>query len=513
MDKTLLLSEAAAALWGALAQGGRRALSELVMELGVDQSQLMVAAGEGEAEGWIEVETLERHELTLTEEGKKAIDEGLPERRALSILQEASEPVPMGELVARCQALSIPINEVFRWGGRRGWVKREKRADGVYAQITELGRSAVDRESPDERCMRAAFEESCFIESVLTEARELKEATGLLARKELSRLKTRKIRQLKLTEAGQARWNAGVKILRERNALSHEELKSGAWREVTLRPYDVTLPAASVHPARLHPVRKIIEQTRQAFLELGFEEVVSPSVEGAFWNFDALFQPQDHPARDMQDTFYMADPAQAPLPSAARVDAVRHAHESGERYGSTGWGYQWRPEEAQKTVLRTHTTASTIRALARNPGAPYKAFCVGWTYRNESISYKHLPVFHQVDGIVIDEKASLASLLGILSAFYQKMGFSKVRFKPAFYPYTEPSVDVMVYMESRKKWIEMGGSGVFRPEVTRPLGCEHPVLAWGLGIERLAMLRLGFDDIRHLYQGGLDTIEGVPLCR
>ena len=117
MDKTLLLSEAAAALWGALAQGGRRALSELVTELGVDQSQLMVAAGEGEAEGWIEVETLERHELTLTEEGKKAIGEGLPERRALSILQEASEPVPMGELVARCQALSIPINEVFRWGG------------------------------------------------------------------------------------------------------------------------------------------------------------------------------------------------------------------------------------------------------------------------------------------------------------------------------------------------------------------------------------------------------------
>jgi phenylalanyl-tRNA synthetase alpha chain len=138
---------------------------------------------------------------------------------------------------------------------------------------------------------------------------------------------------------------------------------------------------------------------------------------------------------------------------------------------------------------------------------------VGWTHRNETLSYKHLPVFHQVDGIVIDEHASLATLLGTLSAFYKKMGFKKVRFKPAFYPYTEPSVDVMVYMESRGKWIEMGGSGIFRPEVTEPLGCAHPVIAWGLGIERLAMLRLGFNDIRELYQGGLDVVEGVPLCR
>ncbi len=164
-------------------------------------------------------------------------------------------------------------------------------------------------------------------------------------------------------------------------------------------------------------------------------------------------------------------------------------------------------------VLRTHTTAATIRALAAHPEPPFKCFCVGWTYRNETISYKHLPVFHQVDGIVIDESANLSTLLGTLSAFYNKMGFDKVRFKPAFYPYTEPSVDVMVYMESRGKWLEMGGSGIFRPEVTEPLGCTHPVLAWGLGIERLAMLRLGFTDIRQLFQGGLDTVEEVPQCR
>ena len=142
-----------------------------------------------------------------------------------------------------------------------------------------------------------------------------------------------------------------------------------------------------------------------------------------------------------------------------------------------------------------------------------KSFCVGWVCRNETMSYKHLPVFHQVDGIVIDEHASLASLLGTLETFYKKMGFKQVKFKPAFYPYTEPSVDVVVYMEARKKWIEMGGAGIFRPEVTLPLGCNYPVLAWGLGIERLAMIRFGLSDIRELYGTNLSELERVPLCR
>ena len=275
----------------------------------------------------------------------------------------------------------------------------------------------------------------------------------------------------------------------------------------------MTLAARDVFPAKIHPLRKIIEETRTAFLEMGFAEVVSPMVESAFWNFDALFQPQDHPAREMQDTFYMRHPAEVPLPDDKIVEQVRRTHEDGWETGSEGWGYTWSPERSKQVVLRTHTTAATIRAVAKNPEPPGKFFCVGWTYRNETISFKHLPVFHQVDGIIIDEEANLASLMGTLQEFYSKMGFGRVKFKPAFYPYTEPSVDVVVYMESRKKWLEMGGAGNFRPEVTLPLGCKQPVLAWGLGIERLAMLRFGLSDIRELYRPSLDTLEGVPLCR
>jgi phenylalanyl-tRNA synthetase alpha chain len=368
-------------------------------------------------------------------------------------------------------------------------------------------------EAPDEASLRLALEGVRFLDDQGARGIDVEAVRRLLdKRAELAKLRPRTQRILSLTPAGRAALDR-VEVRRERNLLTPDDLRSGAWRGITLRPYDVTLPAETPYPAKLHPMRRVMEQARRAFLELGFVEVVSPMVEQAFWNFDALFQPQDHPARDMQDTFYMADPSSGPLPGDDVVDRVRRTHEDGGDTGSTGWGYRWSPEEARRLVLRTHTTAATVRALAAHPEPPHKVFCIGWTCRNETISFKHLPVFHQLDGIVIDERAGLATLMGTLEAFYRKMGFRQVRFKPAFYPYTEPSMDVMVYMESRGKWLEMGGSGVFRPEVTEPLGCRHPVLAWGLGIERLAMLRLGFDDIRRLYHGGLETVEEVPLCR
>ncbi|MEZ4473563.1 MAG: phenylalanine--tRNA ligase subunit alpha [bacterium] len=492
----------------ACAGGGTSEVASLVQVTGLDQSRVMVVATEGEAAGALAIAARPRDEVEPAEDLAAQLAAGLPERRAVALLVEAGGSLPMAEFVAATRDAGVAVNEVFRFGGARGWVQRGK----GDVSVTDAGRAALAAPAADEAALAQVLAGRRFADEWA--GVDADEALRLLqGRTGLVKLRKRTERILSLTPAGVAILAAGVTVKRERNALTQEDLRSGAWRDITLRPYDVTLPAAAVRPARLHPVRRVIEQARQAFLELGFEEVASPAVESAFWNFDALFQPQDHPARDMQDTFYMAEPARTALPDAAVVDAVRAAHEDGGETGSTGWGYRWRPDRAESVVLRTHTTAATIRALARHPNPPYKAFCVGWTHRNETLSFKHLPVFHQIDGIIIDEHASLATLLGTLDAFYRKMGFSGVRFKPAFYPYTEPSVDVMVYMESRGKWIEMGGSGIFRPEVTEPLGCKHPVLAWGLGVERLAMLRLGFPDIRELYQGGLDTVEGVPLCR
>lgn len=511
MSSPTVLTEVAHQVWQALKEG-RRDVADVVESTGLDQSQVMLVATEGVEAGFLALETVPRVEVDPAADALERIEQGLPERRALSILSDAGGSMAVPDFIKAAKDAGFAGNEVFRWGGTRGWTNRVKAKPPVI-ELTEAGRQAIETEAEDERSIRLASEGLRFLDEQAEQGVDVEAVQQLLGkRNDLVKLRSRTQRFLSLTEQGLATIDE-VQVKREQNALTTEDFKSGEWREISLRPYDITLPAQVVYPAKVHPLRKIMEQTRRAFLELGFLEVVSPMVEGAFWNFDALFQPQDHPARDMQDTFYMADPKEAVLPDDETVEAVRRTHENGGDTGSKGWGYRWSSEEAKRLVLRTHTTAATIRALSENPEPPFKCFCVGWTYRNETIDYKHLPVFHQVDGIIIDENANLATLLGTLTAFYQKMGFQKVRFKPAFYPYTEPSVDVMVYMENRGKWLEMGGSGIFRPEVTEPLGCKHPVLAWGLGVERLAMIRYGFSDIRQLYHGRLDTLEEVPLCR
>ncbi|SFH57798.1 phenylalanine--tRNA ligase subunit alpha [Planctomicrobium piriforme] len=510
MSDTLQLDEAAFSLWQALQSKGAVPLSQLAAELKLDQSRLMAAALEGSAGGFIAIDEQEADELVPNENAADLVRGGLPERQALRLLLDAGGQLATGDFAKAAAGAKIAVNEVFKWGVARGWIEKDKQ--GV--RITEAGRSAdaVKTYDVDETALIEANGKPVDVDA-LPDPHRVRQLLG--KRPELAKMKARVRRSLALTPAGeQLIASGGIQRKLERNLLTMDDLRSGAWREITLRAYDVTLPAETVHPAKIHPLRKMIEQTRRAYLEMGFTEVVSPIVESSFWNFDALFQPQDHPARDMQDTFYMDEPSMTDLPKdAALVDRVRRAHEDGGDTGSEGWGYKWSPERARQVVLRTHTTASTIRALARHPNPPLKAFCVGWVCRNETMSYKHLPVFHQVDGIVIDEHASLATLLGTLETFYKKMGFKQVKFKPAFYPYTEPSVDVVVYLESRKKWIEMGGSGIFRPEVTEPLGCKHPVLAWGLGMERLAMIRYGLSDIRELYQGRIEALQEMALAQ
>jgi phenylalanyl-tRNA synthetase alpha chain len=486
----------------------------------VNQSQVMAAGIELQRRGLVGLSESERQEIIPEPGAADLISTGLPERRASEALKNAGGEISLEDLMAWAGERKIAFNEIIRWGNTRGWLRKIELEDSTNENkkfkvvLTDVGRSELETPQDDERALKFAQGNRLFLDQLADLSINPDSVRKLLASRErVARIKKRTQRTLKITDAGIALLDSGTTVRVERNTLTLDDIQSGRWREISLRKYDIGLPARIVYPAKTHPLRKIMEETRRAFLEMGFTEAVSPMVESAFWNFDALYQPQDHPARDMQDTFYMAEPVRLELPDDEIVQRVSQTHEDGWETGSQGWGYRWDPEQARRAVLRTHTTAATIRALSRHPEPPLKVFCVGWTFRNETISYKHLPVFHQVDGIVIDKEANLSTLLGTLSEFYRKMGFDKVKFKPAFYPYTEPSADVVVYMESRKKWIEMGGSGIFRPEVTQPLGCRYPVLAWGLGIERLAMLRLGFNDIRELYRCALDQMEEIPLCR
>jgi phenylalanyl-tRNA synthetase alpha chain len=292
-------------------------------------------------------------------------------------------------------------------------------------------------------------------------------------------------------------------------------LKEGNWKNQNYRPYNINTEYPEFFPGKNHPLRMIIEEIREIFLNLGFTESNGPILDSAFWNFDSLFQPQDHAAREMQDTFYMKNPKDTNLPNKDLVEKVSNAHEFGGDTGSEGWLYNWSENIAKQSVLRTHTTGVSTRFLANNK-VPLKMFSVGRVFRRETITYKHLPEFHQVEGIVAGENINYQNLLGILKEFYKKLGF-EVRFRPAYFPYTYLSTECEVYLDEKETWIELGGSGMFRPEVLEPLGVNVPVLAFGLGIERLAMIRYDISDIRMLYKSDikwlreLSVIDGVKL--
>ncbi|MEW6279458.1 MAG: phenylalanine--tRNA ligase subunit alpha [Candidatus Eremiobacterota bacterium] len=486
----------------------RVSIADLTGQLGLDQSQVTAACLLRAERGEVEVEEQVHLDFKLGKKGRALPGGELPERLILRALAGAGGAA---ELPALADLTGLEKNEVgqsLRWLKQKGWAEQ----DGKTLRL----RNGVKEEAgPDEQLVKALVDLDSASESDLA-ARgiDVKAALKLLeGRTGVVEEKPRKQRLVRLTPQGRKLVAEGLEVKRQVTQLTPDMLRTGDWRQVEFRPYDVRLESARVTPGKEHPLVRIFQQTRRVFLEMGFSETVSPYVESGFWDFDALFQPQDHPARDMQDTFYVARPSACQLPEDELVRRVRRTHEDGGDTGSVGWRYVWNAELARKPVLRTHTTASTIRALAADPASPRKVFCVGPVFRRETVDYKHLPVFHQVDGIIIDEQATFANLLGTLQAFYQKMGFKKFQFRPAFFPYTEPSVEIFVWSERKSDWVEMGGAGMFRPEVTRPLGCSAPVLAWGLGLERLAMFRYEVGAISELYRARLTWLKEEPLCR
>jgi len=315
-------------------------------------------------------------------------------------------------------------------------------------------------------------------------------------------------RTWKVTHQGRA---VDIETLVEKQSISEittELLQSDAWKDADYRPFDVTLESATPRTGRSHPMQALIERVRSIFLEMGFSELVDDYVQTAGWNMDALFIPQDHPAREMQDTFYLENPESIDLPEHL-TDAWGAIHEHGGDTGSVGWGGKFSAETSKKGLLRTHTTVNTIQYLAENPKDACRVFSVGRVFRKEAIDRTHLPEFHQIEGIIMEEGANLQMLVTTLKTFYAKMGCPEVRVRPAYFPYTEPSLEIEV--KWRGKWLELGGAGIFRPEVTEPLGISSPVLAWGMGLERLAMLVLGLDDIRQLYISDLEWLRNQPI--
>lgn len=405
----------------------------------------------------------EKRRYYLTEEGKKYLKEGLPEKK-LAELAERTGSLKIEDARENIENFSIALS----WAKRNQWI----RIDGGFIKPLH---------KPDSSHANA-----------LSMIEQGKDADESIIKELIGR---RLVEEEKETELVRAREQIkGGEIAK----LTSELIKTGLWREAKLRHYNVEARGMASYPGKRHVLSVYMEKVRRIFFDMGFCETEGPMVESSFWNFDALYQPQDHPARDMADTFYMKVPSESRLPKKEIVEKVSSSHSSGGKTGSSGWQYEWKPEIAKKPVLRTHTTAVSARMLSQAK-LPAKIFCIGRVFRNETIDYKHLAEFTQVEGIVADDSVNFRDLLGYLREFYSGMGFEKIRFRPAYFPYTEMSVEPEIFFEERGEWMEMGGAGIFRPEVTEPLGIKCPVLAWGLSLERPIMLKLGMNDIRNFY--------------
>ena len=461
------------------------------------------AAGLGEQEAvsaasWLRTKELAEIKETVTElvglnkEGLRYAAEGLPERRAIEWLNEHGAAT--ASKLADGPLTADEARIVIGWLKRKQWAWLEKSDDGVM--LTPARDDAP--EGADEPLLRQLADGAQPVDSLDPQGLKLLQGRQILERSQ------QVARTLRITEAGRMALDelSGEELLGE---VTPEMLQSGGWREGRFQRYSLETQAESAPQATLHPLTRFTEEIRGIFLQMGFTEIEGDYVESAFWNMDALFIPQDHPARELQDTLYLDDPKSFLLDDEEAVAAVKAVHETGGDTGSTGWRYDWSREVAQQALLRTHTTVSTIRYLSEHREPPVRVFAVGRVFRREALDATHLPEFTQVEGIIMEEEASFGMLIGVLKEFYRRMGFPDVRVRPAYFPYTEPSMEVEVKFGDR--WLELGGSGIFRPEVTAPFGIDTPVLAWGLGLERLAMLRLGLKDIRMLYQSDLEWLK------
>ncbi|UJR28826.1 hypothetical protein I4U23_010050 [Adineta vaga] len=303
--------------------------------------------------------------------------------------------------------------------------------------------------------------------------------------------------------------------------LTADMLQSGSWKTLNFKAYNFNAKGLLPSYGCLHPLLKVRTEYRQIFLEMGFTEMPTNNyVENSFWNFDALFTPQKHPARDVQDTFFISDPAVTTKFPEDYLEKIKQVHSTGA-FGSIGYQYDWQRDETQKNVLRTHTTAVSTRILYQlaqeKKFKPAKYFSIDKVFRNENLDATHLAEFHQIEGLIADYNLTLGDLIGVLYQFFQKLGMTKLRFKPAYNPYTEPSMEIFSYHEGLQRWIEVGNSGMFRPEMLLPMGFHEDVsvIAWGLSLERPTMILYDINNIRDLFgpKVDLEMCRRNPICR
>lgn len=502
---------------GAYAPGRELSAALLAADLGYKEGQANQAFSWLSAKGLAEeAGRTVRTVYELTPLGLEWIDSGTPEERILRHLTDKG-PARLPEICAALGLEQKDVGSAFGLLSKEGALSMdaEKRAvaDPAWFEAVRASGRKPRIARVREVLERAKASEGGILEESSLSPEERAAVAGIARKRGAGdaafRVSDRESVTYRLTEAaGEVRKElaeAGI-TGDEEGALTPEMLETGSWKNVRFRAYNVRGPAARVLPGRRNPYMEFLEGVKDKLVSLGFQEFDGSLVETEFWNSDALFMPQFHSARDIHDVYHLAEPTHAREIEEPFLSNVAAAHENGGQTGSRGWGYDFDRDFTRRLILRSQGTVLSARTLptAQIPG---RYFGMARCFRYDKVDATHLSDFYQTEGIVLGPDVNLRTLLGFLEMFAVEVaGAKEVKYVPGYFPFTEPSVEVHI-KHPVLGWFELGGSGIFRPEVTEPLGVHVPVLAWGIGIDRMALMALGLNDLRELFSPDIESVR------
>jgi len=453
----------------------RKPISEVAKAAELSEVEAMRGLQYLSNKGIVRLVREERERFVHTEKGKNYVGKKLPERKILDALKD--EPKKIGEL---------PVTKE-EFSGVIGLLKKEGLVHFENGALS-LTEGEKDFVFPWESCYDTL---DCLDE----------ESFKILNRRGLVTREKSVVWYAEPTDL----WKEVLPHVREDliDNITPEILRSGTWKGKEFRHYDVVSPVPKKYYGKRQPYYEFLRRVKDRLYALGFqEEEPGEIVLPMFWNSNALFMPQDHPASDIHDIYFVAAPKKYGSVPEELVRRVQKIHEQ-------AWGYKWSDEKAKRLVLRSHATALSAFLLASKPKIPGKYFTISRVFRPDEFDYKHLLEFNQLDGVVLSEDITFRDLLGLLKDFATEFaGTDRVTFKAGYFPFTEPSVELFV-RHPEKGWIEIGGAGMFREELLEPFGINVPVIAWGLGIGRFAMMELGIKDIREFYSKRLGYLRSA----
>jgi phenylalanyl-tRNA synthetase alpha chain len=485
--------------------GGTATVEQLIQACGIQDTAVMRNALTLQEKNFLKIHAKIQNIIKLTPEGETYAKNGLPERNLILATADLGGTADLQVAAKKSNLSSEFVQIALGWTIRKKWATYSPQNNTLHITEALLHQTTIP-EDCDEAFLKHLNTKHQTAQEDLSP--ELQKATEQLKKRKLVTIEPKTTRNLQITNEGKKAFSEAKIAPQEITQLTPEMIITGKWHTAKLQKYNIEAPVAKTWSGKKHPYLQFLDEVRAKLVQLGFQEMTGTAVETSFFNFDALYVPQDHPAREASDIYYVKDPQSGSIPDDSVVQQVKASHQNGWKTGSTGWGYNYSLQAAQRLLLRGHGTCLSARTLeAGKFDVPSKHFSIARVYRPEITDKTHLSEFNQVEGIIIDENLNLKDLLGVLGKFAMEIaGADKIRFKPDYFPFTEPSVELSAYKEGYG-WVEFGGSGIFRPEVTLPLGVKEPVIAWGLGVDRLFMMRAGIEDIRMIFSQDLGWLR------